>query len=411
MRSIGGSRLVTGRGRWRSQDGSLPMVLLVTIVVAGLIAVVFLDVRVGIRTAAHDRDFNAAVQAADAGIQDAFLELATIETDDLDTVPLGGVLEQAGDIDSGTYQWEAFRRLPNQWEVRSEGTVNEVTRVVEADIGPLELFPLAAFAEHGLHLTGGNSAQSYDEDGVPGNLLGAVGSNESVHLSGSNTQVDRVYLYDTDDYQGTASYIRVDDGVHNFTDDAYFPNIGEQAYADGGVCADKDMYTTWNGQFDLVYGQEYCFLDVTFPPGETNLEGDPDDGEVKIYIHPSHDLHFDRQGNNPARVNMPPEWSKDTPEQNLPDATKLQIYVASGTVSARSGTVAAAGIFAPTSTCSGPNSQAYFYGALICDSMLNAGQWDFYYDEGFQQIYSEDFAIRNWREEGRNTTSFLSSVD
>ena len=407
MGSVGGSRLVTGRGRWRSQDGSLPMVLLVTIVVAGLIAVVFLDVRVGIRTAAHDRDFNAAVQAADAGIQDAFLELATIETEDLDTVPIGGVLERDGDIDSGSYQWEAFRRSPNQWEVRSEGTVNDVTRVVEANIGPDELFPMAAFADSHLHLTGGNSAKSYDENGVPGAMLGSVGSNTSIVLSGGNTAVDRVYLYATDDYQQSSSTVRMDDGIFNVPERAYFPNVAEEAYADGGVCDDpaKQPYQSWNGDFELERGETYCFLDVEFPRGTTNLQGDSDE-PTKIYIHPSNDLHFQGHGSDGAVVNMDPLSAA-----GFPDATALQIYVASGSVSAGPHTVVAAGVFAPTSTCSGPNAQSEFYGALVCGSMLNAGQWDFYYDERFLDVYSEDFSISNWREEGRNTTSFLSSVD
>jgi hypothetical protein len=345
--------------RWADQTGSLPLVMLAAIILGGAITALFGYVATGQRTARNDRDFNQAIQIADAGLQDAFSDLATADPDDIAT-PLGGKLTQDGAVGDGEWGWEATRVSRTRWQVRSEGSYRGSTRVVEATIGPRQLFGLAAFADKSLELRGANLADSYD--GVTwGTKNGAVGSNGEIVLNG-NATVDWVKRYANATYSEKGIVVM---GVETSEDPAYLPPLGAEAYADGGVCFGETPIA-YTAQFQLARGKTYCFTSAHFPAGDHRLAATPDpndttvspapieaDGPTRIYIAPSGNLTLGGQGNHPctgaACVNIDPPTA--------PNAIDLEIYLASGEFLANNHTMIAAGIYAPSSNCSGPSAQ------------------------------------------------------
>ncbi len=394
------------RGRDSRQQGSIPLVLLVAIVVGGLLAVVFADVSTGQRTARHDRDFNQAVQVADAGIQDAFTTLAFLDPDDPSTPPIGATVTGSGTLDEySSHTWTARRVGRVRWQIRSEGTTGDSTRVLEAGISPTELFAWGAFGDLRLELRGGNLADSYNAVSF-GTGNGSVGSNHDVVLRG-NATVDWVLRYNL--AAGGGAYNNggvVLGGVQTADDRADLPNIGEQAYADGGECHGVSP-TAYTGSPPLVRGTIYCFSNVVFPAGDHQLATNPDpdlnDEPTKIFIAPSGNLELRGQGNQRcggvACVNYNPP---------RPSAIDLEIYLASGEFLANNHTVIAAGIWAPTSNCSGPNAQGDIYGSIVCRTLDSKGGWSFHYDDRFSDAGAEDFRIDGIREEAPGTTSFAT---
>jgi hypothetical protein len=397
-------------GALRDERGSLPMTMLVAIIMGGVVTALYGYIATGQRTARHDRDFNQAIQVADAGMQNAFTELALSDPDD-DTLPaIGSTIVRTGTLDHGDWEWTATRISRTRWQVRSEGTAAGSVRVVEANIGPRQLFGLAAFADLKLELRGGNKADSYN-DVTWGTGNGAVGSNNQIVLNG-NATVDWVMRYANATYNEKGIVVN---GVETNEDPAYLPPLGAEAYAEGGVCHGQDAIA-YTGQFPLVRGKTYCFTNADFPAGDHKLVGDspndpttaPEpvdpDGPTRIYIAPSGNLRLLGQGNTgcggAACVNIDPA--------DRPNATALEIYLASGEVLANNHTKIAAGIYAPSSNCSGPNAQGELYGSIICRTLDSKGGWQFHYDDRFRDVETEDFAIDGWREEGPNTTSFGS---
>lgn len=405
------------------ERGSLPMVLLAAIILGGVVVSTFTYTRVGVQTARQDRDYNQAIQVADAGLQDAFLELADV--DPSSTVPIGGTLDAVGDIGDGTWEWTARRVGQSRWAVRAEGLFNGRVRAIEAMIGPRQTFGLAAFADVLIELRGGNAANSYD--GVTrGTGNGSVGSNGQITLRG-NATVDWVMRYGEAGYNG-GGIVTQPDGIVRVEDEAFLPPLGAEAFADGGVCNDQPLIA-YTGQFSLIKGKTYCFTRAEFPAGDHRLvpstaSTDPTtapvpvdpDGPTRIYIAPSGNLELKGQGNNPCTgascVNMAP-YGDPLPSVTalqdgtaMPVATDLEIYLASGEVLANNHTNIAAGIWAPSSNCSGSNAQGHVYGSIVCRTLDSKGGWNFHYDDRFQEVTSEDFAIEGWREEFPGTTSF-----
>jgi hypothetical protein len=394
------------------EAGSIPLVLLVSIIVAGLLVALFVDVRTGIRLAANDRDFNQAVQVADAGLQEAFTVLARL--DEADMPPIGEIYDggaQAGALGAGDYAWTARRVGTNRWQVRSEGQVNDVERALEASMGPENYFGLAAFGDLLIELRGGNKAYSYNGT-VHNNGRGTVGSNNNITLRGNST-VDWVARYANATYN-EGGIIR-DGGGFETGPYQNLPDLGSFAYNDDGVCAGGPFYDNITDAIaatgPLTRGEVYCVAQARFPAGMHPVVDNDDDAlnsqSAKIYVAVSGNLELLGQGNDPdctkvACVNYHPD------DGDTPDATKLEIFLAGGggEVLANNHTVIAAGIYAPLSNCSGPNAQGDVYGSIVCRTLDSKGGWTFHYDERFDDVDAEFFAIFGIREETPNTTSF-----
>ncbi len=392
------------------EQGSIPLVLLAAIVLGGIVIALYLDVSTGLRLSAADRDFNQAIQVADAGLQRAFTTLAALDPADRPAVGEELVAaEQDGELGRGTYNWTARRVGSNRWEVRSTGEFGTHTRVLEAEMRPLQLFGLAAFADLLLELRGANDADSYNDTTTNGGY-GTVGSNNRVVLRG-NATVDWVTLY------GDATYnfggiIRTGGGIDDENDEMYLPDLGLQAYSEDGPCSLGPDYNDVSEIATLYRGETYCVAQANFEAGEHPIVDNPiadrNTEPTRIYIAPSGNLELRGQGNTRCTGVACVNW---TVGETQPEATALEIYLAGGEgeVKANNHTVIAAGIYAPRSNCSGPNAQGDIYGSIVCRTLDSKGGWNFHYDERFSDVDMEYFAIRGVREEPGGTTSFRSS--
>lgn len=134
----------------RSEEGSLPMALLATIVVAGLIAVVITRSVAGEGAVRFDRNFSESLQVADVGVSRGLFALNEDRQDALPTVSAPGTET----VDGISYEWWAEQQGPREWEVTSEATSNDVSRRVVATIEELPLFFPGAFGDRLIALNG-----------------------------------------------------------------------------------------------------------------------------------------------------------------------------------------------------------------------------------------------------------------
>ncbi len=388
----------------RSQAGSIPLVLLAAIVLGGLIIALYTDVSTGQRLASDDRDFNQAVQVADAGLQEAFTVLAGLDEAARPDVgdPYTGTT--TGTLGRGEYEWTAVRAGANLWQVRSVGLFGEASRTLEASMGPLYLFGLAAFGDILIELRGANGADSYNATTTNGGL-GSVGSNNQITLRG-NATVDWVMRYNDANYNN-GGIIRTGGGIETGPEQD-LPDLGSEAYAEGGDCHGVEVADDITEVFPLEHGETYCVAQARFPAGEHLLAGTRiADQPTRIFIAPSGNLELLGQGNNPCTGASCVNYSDG---ETQPDATALEIYLAGGggEVLANNHSIIAAGIYAPLSNCSGPNAQGDIYGSIVCRTLDSKGGWQFHYDERFDDVAVDYFAITGVREEPGDTTSFGS---
>lgn len=206
------------RGR-AADDGSIPLALLGSIAVAGLVSVVVASTVAGERSVRFDQEFTGAIHVAEAGVETALHKLNTGQLSSEDSP-----VEQSGTIDGKDYEWTAVTEHepgdpgPVEWTITSTGRHQNVTRTVKADISDEPLFNMGAFSDQMLAFSGGNSADSYDSSSgqwCTGN--GRVGSNEDLGFGGSaqtgpckddyprgDQTVDGVDLYDWASYADPA---------------------------------------------------------------------------------------------------------------------------------------------------------------------------------------------------------------
>ena len=393
----------------RKDQGSIPLVLLASIVFAGLIVALFTDVTTGRQLAVADRDFQQAVQIADAGLQDAYAVLSRLDDPEAPALPeINAEFDEpfSATVGRGTFTWNARRVGVDSWEIRSRGAFGERARILEARMGQESLFDAAAFGDQWVRMAGGNVADSYNRDGgaacYEDTGVGYVATNELMDIN-PNQDIDGVILYGDADYaRGTAPLI------YSVKDERRLPNIARDAFRAGGKCYDREILSGLPEQ--LERGEVYCVENAEFPKDSTELfaEHGDENEPTEIYIRDDGRLTLAGQGGGsggPSSVNM-----KGKP---CPEATALQIYVDHGDVRFGNQSEIAAGIYAPNSTCRGDSSaaQASIYGSLICGSIGsgesgNQGGWSFHYDEGLGAIAQGDVVFSTVREEHDSTTSF-----
>ena len=177
------------RGRRARERGSIPLALLATIVVAGLVAVVVATTIAGQRAVRFDQGFTGAVQVAEIGVQQV---LHLINTGQLS--PADAPAQGSGTTGEGhSYEWgadtdfESGDKGPVEWTVTVTGQGSgDVARTVEVTISDDPLFDLGAFSDVQLVFGGGNTADSYNSDtGEWCTRNGRVGSNGDLDFSGS----------------------------------------------------------------------------------------------------------------------------------------------------------------------------------------------------------------------------------
>ncbi|CAN5921169.1 hypothetical protein BH23ACT10_BH23ACT10_28860 [soil metagenome] len=403
------------RLRISSDRGSIPAVLLTSIIVGGLIVVLVAAVLVNQRTARFDRSFTTVVQEADEYVQEAANNVIRSSWDPNRTDPPGTTYTIPGattcpavadpdvcliatKVSSVRYEVEATAAARTQGD-------DVATRTVAANVIDLPRFFLAAFADTEITLRGGNAATSYGSGAwYTGN--GIIASNEDIVLNGSST-VDGVYLYNWDNYPDYGR-CRHSGGGNDCADVLADPPVepsvrfGQRlevggtrlgtAFIDEAIAGCGTPLASYTSSVDgsTLNGD-------TFPRCVDNLTFDTDvdivNGPVEIYVAGQVSI------GNDVEINCPPGGCNTG--SGDPDSTQLRVYSDGGDVSLGNHSEIAAGIYAPESDCGGnpSNAQGAIFGSMICGTIDNQGGWKFNYDDDLQQVGSNTWVLDDYREE------------
>ena len=403
------------RLRISSDRGSIPAVLLTSIIVAGLVVVLVAAVLVNQRTAQFDRSFTTVVQEADEYVQEAANNIIRSSWDPSRTDAPGTTYTIAGAttcpaVADGDVCLTATKVSSVRYEVEAtaaeQSSAGEVaTRTVAANVIDLPRFFLAAFADTEITLRGGNDATSYGS-GVWYTGNGIIASNEDVVLNGSSTGVDGVYLYNWDNYP---DYGRCTHSGGSDCDDVladppvdpsarFGPRLEVGGTRLGTAFIDEALAGCGTPLSSYTSSTDGSTLDGdTFPRCVDNLTFDTDvtivNGPIEVYVAGQVSIGNDVDINCPSRGCVT--------GVSDPDSTRLRIYSGGGDVSLGNNSAIAAGIYAPESACGGnpSNAQGAIYGSMICGTIDNQGGWQFNYDDDLLLVGSNTWVLDDYREE------------
>lgn len=419
----------------RSEAGSLPLVLLAAIIMAGVLVALFTTVLTGTNSARFDRNFAQAFQIADAGIQQSFVQLLEIDEDLLDTEDPGypasvhpcgddanaatGSNVQSGTCttvldDNSTFTW-TYERIGNlrQWRVLSQGTFLGVSRAVQADVGEGPLFSGALMSDDDLHWAGGGTTVQQCEDwDAPGSIEPfPVDVEGDAVIDPTGPCVSQLTLW------GVDRVITSDDRIDTYLDGEYpvghpeegepkevrftgepldLPNIGARAFQgptetfpNGGPC---EGVTPGSLESTLYRGEVYCLSDFNTSVNQTvTVEENPDPGvpdDAWVVVYVQNDVNF--------RANTDVNFTPDEETR----AVDLQIYAGGTSVIIQSTSKGKAAIWAPKADChsqGGAGEGGQFHGALACFNIDLSGNWT--YDASVQEIKGSTFNISRYSEE------------
>lgn len=375
------------------ENGSIPLTLLVAIILGGVIAVLFASVNTGVATSRNDRDFAQAIQIADAGIQDAYVNLlaaSVLLEDDPDAeldapcvTPKAGVVST---IESGTcvaevgaessYEWDYTREGDSRsWVVDARGSYRDSTRQVRSTIGHQPLIESAILAETDISYNGGPG----DPEPFPIGLGGKMKFTSPQSAAAVNELT--VYRLDGDHPDSEYGSFPQDQIVYA-GETLVLKDMAAEAF-DTGVCRTGagGIAEITSIPRTLVRGTTYCVTDfnVSNPGANLTLSGPVQDGPVKVYVRG--DVRIQSKDANADRP-----------------AADLQIY-SSGTSMRRSGnSTVSALIWAPNAHCrSDGGGSGYFAGAMACKSVALNGRWD--YDASVGKIEGTTFQVGKWTEQ------------
>ena len=419
----------------RSEEGSLPLVLLAAIILAGVLVALFTTVITGTNSARFDRNFAQAFQIADAGIQQSFVQLLELDEDLLDpdspgypeeVDPCGeGTASDEANVKEGecttilddgssfTWTYERVGEL-RQWTVTSQGTYLGVSRAVQADVGEGPLFSGALMSDDDLHWSGGGTTveqcEAWDAEGsiepFPIDIEGDAIIDPTGECVSQLTLwgVDRIITGDDriDTYlSGTYPIGHPEEGEPKevrFTGEPLdMPNIGARAFQgptetfpNGGPCHGEPVQSLGD---TLYRGETYCLNDFKPSQGQAvSIESNPEDPSVPddawVLVYVRNDVSF--------RANTDINFTPDAETR----AVDLQIYAGGTEVIIRSTAKGKAAIWAPAADChsqGGAGEDGEFHGALACFNIDLSGNWT--YDASVQEIKGSTFNIARYSEE------------
>jgi type II secretory pathway pseudopilin PulG len=376
--------------RRRCESGSLPVVLLVAIVMAGAILALFATVSTGTDTARRDRDWQSAVQVADAGIQQAFVNLRDLE-DDATVAPCdtNGDGTCSGTVGAGTFTFE-YELAPNsetQFEVTSRGEVGDSARVLQANVGPRQVFPVAMLAKTSLTYNGAGE----------GNSPFSIGSFGSITLNGTqaNASVESIVAYGPGPHDITAGSQQITNAANWSTED--LSDLAHEAFANDDLCgpgSGRPFYDVYPADVVTaeaqpgVRGEVYCVGRVNFSSSPTHTVSGGSTGEaVEVYVKNSGTANS-LEARTHAKVN----WSGTEPGA----PAEYLFFVQSGPVLFNANSRFAGGIYAPNSACE-TNGTATLMGSIVCNDITING--NFGYGEDLSDVTEGPFAVNRYWED------------
>lgn len=392
--------------------------LLASIIVGGLIVTLVATTMTGQRATRSDRDYQSAINGADAAVQQAFSVVSRIGEEDDPTcstgsVPSGDCVLDAGFLeldtqlgDSQDFAWTATQISPVRWEVRGSGFVNGVDRVVEAELAQDAIFQVGAFADIGFTMRGNNFVRSYDGSAAnTGN--GSIGSNGVITING-NSRADIINLFGPSarctGSCGGAGLGGGGSSVETGFSEVFDLDVIEAAIREAmdAACPTGSL-PSYDPTTDGVLqgGQTYCFQQINLPNrSEVRVSADASGSNpVVLYVRENVAI------GNHSKINC---FTGCGASSDRPDSGALQIYTLGESFALGNQSQAAFAVAAPAATCQGnpSNAQATIYGALLCNDLTNQGGWDFHFDERLAGIGAGEYRITDWREEAPGTSSF-----
>lgn len=399
------------------QDGSMVLALLASIIIGGLIVTVVATTMTGQRATRGDRDYQTAINGADAAVQQAYSIISRIGEDDDPACASGSVpaatcvltdehLALATELGDGqSFSWTAEQITPVRWQIRGSGFVNGVERVVEAEAAQDAIFQVGAFADIGFRMNGSNFVRAYNaSQSNTGN--GSIGSNGLIRING-NSRADIINLFGPNARcenscggSTTSTGTTVETGFSEVFDVDAIEDAIRESMSTACPSPTLPSYTS-TADGPLQGGQTYCLQSIDLPNrAELRLSSDASSGNpVIVYVR------GDVTIGNHSEINCSAGCGAET---DRPDSGALQIYTLGERFQIGNQSQVAFAAAAPAATCQGSpsNAQATIYGALVCNDLTNQGGWDFHFDERLAGIGAGEFRITDWREEAPGTSSF-----
>lgn len=377
------------RAAHRADDGSMLVALSAVLLVSGLVLALLATALISQRGARHDQRFDASGQGADAGVQEAFLAVNSLDKDSTTVSLKSSAPVTMGDV---SYSWTATRPTFESltWTVQSTATSTfagkTTTRTITAQIRQAPLFTLAAFADSTINLNGNNNAVSYPTAG-----LGVIGTNGTLTLKGASTHVDGITLYDWDANPDSSRCAGVACSSPTTTVGTKLDisnAVGSEGFIQAQIdeCKAAGPLTSFVGTSIAAREEPYCFTSFYADTQNFQVTGT---GTARIFVEGGDVVlgnknHSDVNYDNPA----------------APDAIQLQIYTTGNTVSVYNQGNVAAAVYAPNAACGGVSSNAgtNYYGSMICKTIDNVGGWTFHYDARLASIGDGMWRIRDYSE-------------
>lgn len=401
------------RTRMLRESGSIPLAVLVAIVVGGLVIVLVSRTMLSQEQVRFDRDYQLAVNSAEAGISQALNVIQTLPAGSTSTRLDSSDLGLPSELEGNPFGWTADKQTDGAWQVRSTGWHgDEVSRTLEAEVDDASRFTVAAFGRIGVRMVGNNVVDSFPPEGY-----GTVGTNGLISIIGNST-ADLVLL------MGQDASCKEEDTVENTCNDNPIEGREEKLDFDAmisdvedeitHVCEDNFVPFDPEEHGQLRTGEVYCFTEIVTDNAESiSVQVDPAhrddhggliDPAAEVYVSPG-PIEF----GNRNHVNCPGGTCAD------PDASALRITTDSPSFRVGNHSHIAAAIMAPKAICHGNPSSAGadVYGSLICNRIGNEGSgsqgsWSFHFDVRLLALGNGRYEVTTLREEVGGTTSFTS---
>lgn len=386
-------------GMLRTESGSLPMALLIAIIVGGAVVVLFSTVRSGVSSSGENRDFSQAINAADAGIQQAVATLNASLVEEVDpctgeplpdgeSFPVSGTCE--GTLPNGSvYEWDFERLSGGGWRVLSIGHYQSAERAIEILITQSPIIDLAIVTRTRFTWPGGGNTV-IDPPISIGTFHGAT-------LPNSQSARDAIeYILMLDESCDPYDYDLSDpDKALCPDDDQDIPNIDEDRATD--LCdgaSDVSLADILNDDGEIKRGV-WCLGRVQFNgdlPVEPAAEGN--DGPAVINLRGA-------QGNQPAvrvRTNTDLNFEPSVSGDPVPDDLVINVAQGAGDLVISPNTAVAARIWAPWSTCvtNGQPVNSAFWGSITCDIVELRG--NFRYEASEDEFEDVEPRLSAWIE-------------
>ena len=412
----------------RSERGSLPMVMLATLIIGSLVTVLVGTVVVGQRQTRFDQGFEQSLQIAETGLERMISLIESRQKTASFTleVPPGARYSGSANLDGRTWTLAATGAVDRPCQPGS--TPCETSRTLTLTIRVESLFNVAGFGRTRVELRGSNSSDSYRSGTFTAPSLFSLLANGSSICDG----VVAADPFSSSDSNGTRMCSPTGNGVVATNQELYLlgqvmdnvdraeihyarENVTEPLPGATGFCGGVTATCTSS---KLRYFVDPIELepDPVVPPADLPNQGSFTGSVLpagrQLYTNMTLDTSTEVQGTpanpsivyltgtltvpNGAVVNFHSDGSNWVPKAT----PGLLIFSAGVGPALRFGNHAsfAGAVYAPRATFSG-GAAGNIYGSMVTGSISTQGGWNFHYDDALGDVVTEArFVTSGWAE-------------